>query len=60
MGQLTIYLDDQTEQLVRAHAEAAGESVSKWVAEAVRKRASREWPADVIALLGSWKDEDSP
>jgi hypothetical protein len=60
MGQITIYLDDETERLVKRHVEGSGESTSKWIAEAVRKRARSEWPADVLALFGSWKDEDFP
>jgi len=60
MGQITIYLDDETEKLVNRHAEGAGESASKWVTEAVRKRARSEWPADIFSLFGSWRDEDFP
>jgi hypothetical protein len=60
MGQMTIYLDEETERLVKRHVKASGESASRWVAEAVRKRARSEWPADVLALFGSWKDEDFP
>ncbi len=58
MAQLTIYLDDQTEKLLKTHVESSGESASKWVAEAVRRRANSEWPADILSLFGSWKDED--
>ena len=53
MGQITIYLDDETEQLVRRHVKKPGESTSKWIAEAVSKRVSDEWPPDVLALFGS-------
>ncbi|MES1258021.1 MAG: CopG family transcriptional regulator [Acidobacteriota bacterium] len=60
MGQITIYLDDDTEKLVRRHVKISGESTSKWIAEAVRRRVSREWPADVLALFGSWKEDDFP
>ncbi len=60
MGQVTIYLDDDTERLVRHHVQASGESASKWVAEAIKKRVRSEWPADVLALFGSWKDDDFP
>ena len=60
MGQITIYLDDETEKLVKLHAEGSGESTSKWVAEAVRKRARSEWPADILSLFGSWSDDDFP
>ena len=60
MGQITIYLDDETEKLVRLKAEGSRESASKWIAEAVRRRAHSEWPADILSMLGSWKDEDFP
>lgn len=60
MGQVTIYLDDETERLVREHVKASGESTSKWIAEAVKKRAKSEWPADILALFGTWKDDDFP
>lgn len=60
MGQITIYLDEETERLVKRHVKASGESASKWIAEAVRKRVSDEWPADILSLFGSWKDEDFP
>lgn len=60
MGQITIYLDDETEKLVERHVKGSGVSTSKWISEAVRKRVQSEWPADVLALFGSWKDEDFP
>ena len=60
MGQITIYLDDETEQLVKRHVAGSGVSASKWIAEAVRKQVRNEWPADVLSLFGSWKDEDFP
>ena len=60
MGQLTIDLDDETEKLLRDQLDASGESASKWVADAIRKHAQSEWPPDVVALLGSWRDSDFP
>ncbi len=60
MGQITIYLDDETERLVRLRAEGSAESASRWIAEAVRRRAHSEWQADILSLFGSWKDEDFP
>lgn len=53
MGQITIYLDEETERWVKRHVEGSGESASKWIAEAVRKRARSEWPADILTLFGS-------
>ncbi len=60
MGQITIYLDDETEQLMKSHVKSSGESASKWIADAVRTRARSEWPSDILLLLGSWKDDDFP
>lgn len=57
MPQMTIYLDSETNQLVREAAQRSGEPASKWVAGAIRRRARSEWPADVLAILGSWEAE---
>jgi hypothetical protein len=60
MGQVTIYLDDPTESLVRRQVKKSGESASRWIAEAVRRRVASEWPADVTDLFGSWQAGDFP
>ena len=60
MGQITIYLDDETERLVKRHVKGSGESTSKWRPEAVRQPARSERPADILSLFGSWKDGDFP
>ena len=60
MSQITIYLDDKTEKVLKSQVKALGESASKWIATAIKKRAQTEWPADVLALFGSWKDSDFP
>jgi Ribbon-helix-helix domain len=56
MPQVTIYLDDEILALVKAATKATGISQSKWIAEAVRLRFSKEWPASVLALAGAWPD----
>jgi hypothetical protein len=56
MGQVTIYVDDDTEKQARASARAAGVSLSKWVAGRIQRRARAEWPAAVRVLAGAWKD----
>ena len=60
MGQITIYLDDETDRLVKRRVKASGDSASKWIADAVRARARSEWPADILSIFGSWKDADFP
>jgi hypothetical protein len=56
MGQVTIYLDDETEKRVRHAAESAGVSVSKWIAQRIQKDARTEWPTSVRELAGAWPD----
>ncbi|MBI3698222.1 MAG: ribbon-helix-helix protein, CopG family [Acidobacteria bacterium] len=56
MSQLTIYLDEETEALLKSAVQASGLSQSKWIAEAVRERVRSEWPRSVAALAGAWPD----
>ncbi len=56
MGQVTIYLDEETEKTARAAAEADGVSLSKWIARRIEKNARAEWPVNVRALAGVWPD----
>jgi hypothetical protein len=56
MSQITIYLDEETEHNLKQAAKAAGQSVSKWIADLVRTKVSNEWPASVAALVGAWSD----
>lgn len=56
MGQVTIYLDDETERELKKAAKAAKLSRSKWVARIVRKEVSTSWPADLFDLKGDWSD----
>ena len=56
MGQVTIYLDDETEGSARAAAHSEGIPLSKWVTARIRGRAATEWPEAVRALAGAWAD----
>jgi hypothetical protein len=56
MARLTPYLDDDTIARMRSAAEAAGMSVSVWVAHVVRERTLNGWPSEVVALAGAWPD----
>lgn len=60
MAQVTIYLDDETASRMRRFANAAGLSMSAWLAELVREKTRSTWPDDVRALAGSWSDADVP
>ena len=56
MSQVTLYLDDETCDKVRTAAKSAGQSMSQWVADAIRARMASEWPAGVRKLAGAWPD----
>jgi len=56
MAQVTLYMDDETMTRMRASADAAGLSMSAWLAQLVRERTRTQWPEEVIALAGSWRD----
>jgi hypothetical protein len=56
MGQVTLYLDRETEARVKAAAKAEKKTLSRWVAEVLQQRTAREWPASVLDLAGAWKD----
>lgn len=56
MGQVTIYLDDETESRLKASARSQGVPVSRWIAELVRERTATEWPESVRRLAGAWPD----
>ncbi len=57
MGQVTIYLGNDTENKLKKAAKSSHLSVSKWVAGIIEEKITTEWPQDVIKLAGSWKDD---
>ena len=56
MGQITIYLDDDTEQRLRSAAEGEGVPVSRWIGRLIREEMRTEWPPSVRKLTGAWPD----
>jgi len=54
--QLTLYVDETTAQKIRARAAASGVSLSRWVADLVQERTATQWPAEVVALAGQWRE----
>ncbi len=59
MGQLTLYLDSDTEMQMKAAARSAGVSLSRWVVGLIRKETAEQWPASVVELAGAWPDMPS-
>lgn len=56
MGQVTIYINAETEKRARDSARAEGLSLSKWVAERIARHSRKEWPGLVRELAGAWTD----
>ena len=56
MGQVTIYIDGETEKKMIASAKAAKVSKSKWISDVIREKVATEWPASVRKLAGAWED----
>jgi hypothetical protein len=60
MGEIRLYLDNETEEKIEEAAKAAGVSPSRWVADLIREKTAKEWPAWVAELVGSWAENDFP
>ena len=56
MGQVTIYIDGDTEKKMMASVKAAKVSKSKWITDIIREKVATEWPASVRELVGVWED----
>ncbi len=56
MPQLNLYVDEATHLHIKRSAKASGVSLSKWVSALVREQTASEWPPEVLALSGAWKD----
>ena len=56
MSQITVYMDYATQARMKSAAQAAGLSVSRWLAELVQEKTATAWPAEVLAAAGSWQD----
>lgn len=58
MSQLHFYVPDQVEARIRARAEQAHMSVSKYLAELVKREVADGWPEGYAdAVLGKWQGE---
>jgi hypothetical protein len=56
MGQITIYLDNETEKKMQNMIKKSGVSKSKWIAGLIREKTAETWPQSVKELAGSWSD----
>jgi len=56
MGQVTIYLDAETESKLNAIVGDLNVSKSKWIADLIRDKTATSWPEGIANLAGIWKD----
>lgn len=56
MGQVTLYLDEDTDKKLTRAATRAKLSKSRWVAQLIRERASAAWPEEFVRLAGAFPD----
>jgi hypothetical protein len=56
MAKITIYLPDDIERKARKAARQRKTSVSRWIAEGVKRNLDSEWPPEFLAALGSCPD----
>lgn len=56
MGQVTLYLDAETEKKLAKAAARAKLSKSRWVAKLIRERTGLQWPEELVKLAGAYPD----
>ena len=56
MGQITIYLDTETEKRLTGVIKNVGVSKSRWIADLIKEKVATSWPENIIALAGAWSD----
>ncbi len=56
LGQITIYLDKETEYKMNQIVKQKKVSKSKWIASLVQQKTATHWPEHLADLAGAWKD----
>ena len=56
MGQVTIYLDKETEKKLKNAVKKTGISKSKWISERIKEKTATTWPETVKEIAGTWGD----
>jgi hypothetical protein len=56
MGQITIYLDAETEKRLSNAVKDGGVSKSRWIADLIKEKVATSWPENIAALAGAWSD----
>jgi hypothetical protein len=56
MGQVTIYLDSETEKKMSSMIKKTGISKSKWISDLIKQKITTTWPENIVKLAGAWTD----
>ena len=56
MGQVTIYLDSETEKKMSNVIKKTGISKSKWISDLIKQKMTSTWPESIVKLAGAWTD----
>jgi hypothetical protein len=56
MGQVTIYLDSETEKKMSNAIKKTGISKSKWISDLIKQKMTSTWPENIVKLAGAWTD----
>ncbi|MGD9079874.1 MAG: hypothetical protein PVG96_11060 [Desulfobacterales bacterium] len=56
MGQVTIYLDSETEKKMSTIVKKSGISKSKWISDLIKQKITTTWPENIVRLAGAWTD----
>ncbi len=56
MGQITIYIDSETEKRLSSVIKNGGVSKSRWIADLIKEKVATSWPENIVALAGAWSD----
>ena len=56
MGQVTIYLDSETEKKMSNVVKKTGISKSKWISDLIKQKMTSTWPENIVKLAGAWTD----
>ncbi|MCF6205205.1 MAG: hypothetical protein L3J59_16335 [Methylococcaceae bacterium] len=57
MAQLHFYIPDQLAEKVKAKAEHSHLTVSKYLANLIKKEVANDWPEGYFELFGSWEGD---
>ena len=56
MGQVTIYIDAETEKVLNQIVKKQGISKSRWISDLIKEKTATSWPEHIKCLAGAWQD----